>query len=470
MDQCCFRSVSSKESKIWEYLQLGGNVTIISLPNGSVKSAGKSSLAMKQGFELQAGRLRFISLLCRARAMPPRSRTPNRPPRLSPQLAFLGLLGLAIAVGITSPNASAQMPTQQQMDEALQAELPTDPAATVAIVGQSTIVMGEISPKVETRIQEVLAKAGQQVPEDQIKFARVRMTRGLLAQKIQSRMMRESFLLEQVATQTAEKRREAEETMQAKARQMFFEDEVVQLKKQYEAKDLSELDAKLREKGTSLATRQREFIDAMLGHLYIRGKVNKDPSVSLAEIHGYYHTHSDEFRHAARARWEQLTVLYSNFPNKQAAYDAIWAMGREAFFGGSMQAVAREKSQEPFADEGGQHDWTNQGSLASDILEGQIFSLPTGAMSQIIEDSDAYHIIRVLEREDAGVTDLADVQDDIRNILRDQKIQAAQKEALDEVQRRVPVWSMFPEDIPGAKPLPRIATRPFPKPSTQLRQ
>ncbi|TWT91915.1 peptidylprolyl isomerase [Neorhodopirellula pilleata] len=398
--------------------------------------------------------------------MPPRSRTPIRRPRLSPQLASFGLVCLAV-VGATIPSiVSAQMPTQKQMDEALQAELPDDPAATVAIVGQSAIVMGEISPKIEARIQEVLANAGQEVPDDQIQFARVRMTRGLLAQTIQSRMMRESFLLDQVATQTAEKRREAEETMQAKARQMFFEDEVVQLKKQYEAKDLGELDAKLREKGTSLAARQREFIDAMLGHLYIRGKVNKDPSVSLAEIHGYYHTHSDDFRHAARARWEQLTVLYSNFPNKQAAYDAIWAMGREAFFGGSMQAVAREKSQEPFADEGGQHNWTNKGSLASAVLEEQIFSLPTGAMSQIIEDTDAYHIVRVLEREDAGITALADVQDDIRNILRDQKIQAAQKEALAEVQRRVPVWSLFPEDIPGAKPLPRIATQPFPKPST----
>jgi hypothetical protein len=348
------------------------------------------------------------------------------------------------------------------MDEALQVELPTDPAATVAIVGQSSILMGEISPKVEARIQDVIKNAGQVVPEDQVKFARIRMTRGLLAQKIQSRMMRESFLLDQVATQTAEKRREADATMQAKARQMFFEDEVVKLKEQYESEDLAELDEKLRAKGTSVAARQREFIDAMLGHLYIRGKVNRDPSVSLAEIHGYYHTHTDEFQHKARARWEQLTVMYSNFPDKQAAYDEIWAMGREAFFGGNMQAVARAKSQEPFADEGGLHAWTNEGSLASEILDGQIFSLPTGAMSQIIEDDDAYHIIRVLEREEAGVTALADVQDDIRKLLRDQKIQAAQVEALKEVERRVPVWSLFPEDIPGSKPLPRIASRRFP--------
>lgn len=404
--------------------------------------------------------------------MPPRSRTSHRPLRLVrpsqpfrrasryPSFSLKAMVGYLVA-GLTSLasigpiTVIAQMPTQAQIDEALQIELPTDPAATVAIVGQSSILLGEISPKVESRIQEVIANAGQDVPEDQVKFARIRMTRGLLAQKIQTRMMRESFLLDQVATQTAEKRREADATMQARARKMFFEDEVVQLKKQYEAEDLSDLDKKLREKGTSVATRQREFIDQMLGHLYIRGKVDRDPNVSLAEIHGYYHTHSEEFRHKARARWEQLTVLFANFPSKQVAYDEIWAMGREAFFGGSMQAVAREKSQEPFADEGGLHEWTNQGSLASTALDEQIFSLPTAAMSQIIEDTDGYHIIRILEREDAGLTELADVQDDIRTILRDQKINEAQAEALELVQRRVPVWSMFPEDIPGAKPLPQ---------------
>lgn len=403
--------------------------------------------------------------LCRARNMLPLQRMPSRP-----RWRFLLYLSTCVLACGHGHVLHAQVPSQQQMDAALQVDLPTDPAATVAIVGQSSILMGEISPKVEARIEDVLAKAGQEVPEEQVKFARVRMTRGLLAQKIQSRMMRESFLLDQVGTQAADKRREADATMQAKARQMFFEDEVPKLLEQYEAEDLAGLDEKLREKGASVSARQREFIDSMLGHLYIRGKVNRDPSVSLAEIHNYYQIHQEDYLHQARARWEQLTVIVSNFPNKQAAYDAIWAMGREAFFGGNMQAVAKAKSQEPFADEGGLHAWTTQGSLASKILDEQIFTLPTNAMSQIIEDTDAYHIIRVLEREEAGMTALADVQDDIRQILRDEKIQEAQKEALAEVQRRVPVWSLFPEDIPGSKPLPRVASREIATKDSAARQ
>jgi len=382
----------------------------------------------------------------------------TRPCRLRLAVVAIGLL--LIAFFASAPRASAQAPTQQQLDEALAADLPTDPATLVAMVGQSPILLGEINPKIEARIKEVLAGAGQEVPEDQIKFARVRMLRGLLSQTIQNRMFRESFLLDQVATQTAEKRREADATMQAKARQMFFESEVPELREQYDVMSLTDLDEKLREKSSSIAAREREFIDAMLGHLYIRGKVNRDPSVSLAEIHEYYQIHQDEFYQKSRARWEQITVMHVNFPDKNAAYDEIWGLGREAFFGGNMQAIAKEKSQEPFASDGGVHDWTNQGALASTVLDQQIFSIPTNAMSQIIEDVDAYHIIRVTDREGAGVTPLADVQDDIRKILRAEKIDKSQAEAMEEVQARVPVWSIFPEDIPGAKPLPRIASRP----------
>lgn len=366
------------------------------------------------------------------------------------------LLLLLVLSSVLAPvnQAAAQALTQEQIDEALAAELPSDPATLIAMVGQSPILLGELNPKIEARIQSVLENAGQEVPEDQIRVARVRMLRALLTQTIQSRMMRESFLLDQVATQTAEKRREADATMQSKARQMFFDSEVPELREQYGVSTAAELDEKLREKGSSLAAREREFIDAMLGHLYIRGKVNRDPSVSLAEIHEYYFTHHDEFYRKARAQWEQITVRFENYPNQKAAYDAIWAMGREAFFGGNLQAIAREKSEEPFASDGGVHEWTNQGALASEVLDQQIFSIPTGAMSQIIEDVDAYHIIRVTDREAEGIVPLAEVQDEIRTILRDKKIEDAQAEALAEVQRRVPVWSLYPEDVPGAKPLP----------------
>lgn len=381
-----------------------------------------------------------------------------RPHLPFPTMLFLAAL-LAPLFCLEPSLCQGQVPTRGDIDEAQHTELPQDPAAIVAYVGQSPVLMGDVMPRVEARIAEVVSKSQQAIPEDQLHFARINLLRGQLAQTIQSKMLHEAFLLDQVGTEAAEKRIEADAKLTSRARQLFFETEIPELKEQYGVTDLTALDTQLRNKGSSLASRQREFVDAMLGHLYIRGKVDKDPTVSIAEIAGYYAENTRNFERPSRARWEQLSVMFSNFASRQAAHDAIWEMGREAYYGGSMQAVAREKSQEPFAKTGGVHDWTARGALASDPIDQQLFSIPLDAMSEIIEDDLGFHIIRVLERHDAGVTPLSEVQDEIRASIREQKIAKSQREVMETMQLKIPVWSLFPDDVPGAKPLPQSIAR-----------
>jgi parvulin-like peptidyl-prolyl isomerase len=362
------------------------------------------------------------------------------------------LVGIVLAIGV-----SCAPYTMAQDDSPLPAStvaLPTDPASILAVVGETPILMGELQSKVESRIQEVLAQSGQEFPEEQLTKARADLTRSMLASTIQTKMLRESFLLDQVGTQASDKRAEADEKMKQKARQMFLENEVTELFKQYKTEDLTELDNQLRAKGTSLAARQREFADSILGHLYIREKVNKEPKVSIAEIVEYYQSHQSDFDNPERTRWEQLSVYFSRVPSSAEAQEQITAMGKEAYYGGNMQAVARQYSHEPFAAKGGLHDWTARGALASEAIDSQIFSLPIGRMSEVIQDELGLHILRVLDRKPAGITPLSEVQDQIRTNIREEKVAKSQQEALEGIRDKVAVWSIYPQDVPGAKPLP----------------
>lgn len=355
---------------------------------------------------------------------------------------------------------NAQIPTRQQIEQSQPIQLSDDPAAILAYVGRTPILVGDLMPKVEARINQVLEESDQAVPTDQLHYARINMLRGLLAQAIQQKMMRESFLIDQVGTAAADKRQEAQDQMTAQARKMFAEMRLPELLEQYKVVDLNELDEKMRDQGTSLAAHRRDFVDGVLGHLYLRQKVDRDPEVSIAEIAEYYRVNEAEFQRPARARWEQLTVVKSNYETRAAAQAALENMGREAYFGGNMQAVARAKSEEPFADQGGLHGWTAKDSLASEPLNDAVFSIPLNEMSEVIEDDEALHIVRVLERAQAGVVSLKEVQDDIRAKIRKQKIAQSQAQLMQEMQQRIPVWSLFPEDVPGAQPLPEnLASR-----------
>lgn len=337
--------------------------------------------------------------------------------------------------------------------------LPEDPAAIMAIVGQSPILWGELQPKVDGKINAVLKTSEQEIPEDQISIARMNLTRSLLSQTIQNKMLRESFLLNQVGTQESDKRAEVDAQMVQRARQLFRESEMPKMLKQYKTSDRAKLDKALHEEGTSLAAKQNDFVDRMLGHLYIREKVAQDPRVSLAEIVGNYQKNKDQYEQKERARWEQLSVYFDRTGSEDEAKEKITAMGREAFFGGSMTAVAKRSSHDPMSSSGGVHDWTDRGALASEIMEDQIFKIPTGQMSEIIRDDVGFHIIRVLDRTPAGLTPLAEVQDAIRDSIKQQKIADSQREALESMKDRVAVWSLYPDDVPGAKPLPRSLRR-----------
>lgn len=241
--------------------------------------------------------------------------------------------------------------------------------------------------------------------------------------------------------------------LQTRARQLFQEQEVPRLMQLYDVKSIGEIDRELRDTGSSFEAARRDFIDQMLAHLYRSEAIPTDPKIAMIDIRNHYADHIDRYRFEAQARWEQLSATFERCGSREATLQAITEMGREAYFGGSMQAVAREKSQEPFARKGGLHDWTTRGALASKQLEEQIFTLPIGQMSEVIEDDAGMHIVRVLQRKPAGTRSIAEVQDEIRQQLKEQKIEQAIKRVTAEMTRRVPVWTIFPDDIDGAMPL-----------------
>ncbi|MGV3484479.1 MAG: peptidyl-prolyl cis-trans isomerase, partial [Planctomycetaceae bacterium] len=244
------------------------------------------------------------------------------------------VLTAVIAVASVPSDASAQAPSPESIRKALETKIPEDPAAVVAVVGKTHIFVGDIMPRVEGRIKEITDQTPQQPTEQELQYMKARLFRSLLAQTIQLKMLRESFLLSQVGTQAADKREEAEKKMQAKARQMFAETELPKLMQRAGVHSIDELDAALREKGGSFESTKRDFIDQMLAYLYQSDQIKKDPEVDLIEIQNYYQDHQAEYQFKAQVRWEQLTATFEKAGGREQAIIAINEMGREAYFGG----------------------------------------------------------------------------------------------------------------------------------------
>jgi parvulin-like peptidyl-prolyl isomerase len=169
----------------------------------------------------------------------------------------------------------------------------------------------------------------------------------------------------------------------------------------------------------------------------------------------WYREHAAEYELVGKARWQHLMIRAGSTRSKGEAYELARQCGAQIYHGASFEEIARQHSEGSTREAGGLHDWTSQGSLASKVLDHALFTLPTGQLSQPIEDEQGFHVIRVLERKDAGSVPFAEAQVEIKTKIKQQRVVNRVKEYLAELKVKTPVWTVF--DLP---PGGAVADRP----------
>jgi parvulin-like peptidyl-prolyl isomerase len=199
----------------------------------------------------------------------------------------------------------------------------------------------------------------------------------------------------------------------------------------------------LRSQGQSLERMRKMFFERALAQEWLQQNANTSGEIPHAEMIAWYQNHLDEYEFQAKVKFEQMTVKVNQKQPRNQAWNRLAAMGNDVLNGRSFSEVAKESSEGPTASQGGLYEWTTQGSLVSEVIDNAIFSLPVGELSAILDDHQALHIVRVLERSDAGRTPFVEAQVAIRMELRRQQQESTRKEYLDRLKNRTPIWTVF---------------------------
>src|SRR5262249_52701344 len=105
--------------------------------------------------------------------------------------------------------------------------------------------------------------------------------------------------------------------------------------------------------------------------------------------------------------------------------------------GADFADLAKKESDDKVsALQGGSLGWFQRGQMVPEF-EQVAFSLPVGQVSGLVKTQFGYHIIKVEDRHDAGVTPLAEVKDRIAAQLRQQKASQAAQNLADGLQTEV---------------------------------
>ena len=101
-----------------------------------------------------------------------------------------------------------------------------------------------------------------------------------------------------------------------------------------------------------------------------------------------------------------------------AGADGERGLPRSELCGRCAAEFARSK-----AAEGGQYDWTTQGSLVNKEIDRLLFMLPEGQLSKVVKSDSMYQILRVIERVEAGTKPFIAVQNEIVEKIKKQRFE-----------------------------------------------
>lgn len=311
----------------------------------------------------------------------------------------------------------------------------------LARVGSEAIFVCEVTPAIDRYIAEVKAKMSPEEIEmqrDQFDIQRELMIKRNLKSFIESRLIYQDFLRDVPAENMA--------SVTKTINNEFEKSELPKLLKRENVTTIKELEQKLKAYGTSLAQEKTSFKEKLLVSEAVRRQIKKDEMPTLFQMTQYYEAHKADFTTAPKVRWEELTVSKAKYDSKQEARAAIAQLGNRVMGGEPFAEVAKQDSDGFTAAKGGYRDWISKGSLTDKEIEDAVFNLPVGQLSQIIETTTDYNIIRVIERVDQKTEEFLSAQGQIRKKIMDERTDRLLKEYIAKLDKRTPVWTIYDGD------------------------
>jgi peptidyl-prolyl cis-trans isomerase SurA len=147
----------------------------------------------------------------------------------------------------------------------------------------------------------------------------------------------------------------------------------------------------------------------------IRARVNVSPE----EVERYYQAHLSDYEKDPRVRVRLLSLLVppdASDDGRAVVRGEITAIHAKAAGGSNFAKLAKAYSQGPTAEEGGDLGEMSRGEM-QEAFDEAAFSLPEGAVSDVIETDTGYHILKVEEHIGESHVPLAEVQEQIREQL-----------------------------------------------------
>lgn len=167
-----------------------------------------------------------------------------------------------------------------------------------------------------------------------------------------------------------------------------------------------------------------------------RAFVDERVVVPASAVRRVYEENRSKYRRVARVKLRMIWIGRGKSENEAAERKAEAEKIRvRAAAGEDFDALARNRSEDQYADKGGDWGWIEPGILREELA--QVASkLPANAVSEVIETPDGYYILKVEDRQEESIRPFEEVQARIEQELRQKALEQEYEKWINQLKRR----------------------------------
>ena len=209
-------------------------------------------------------------------------------------------------------------------------------------------------------------------------------------------------------------------------------------KKLYKAESDEDFISILTSQGLTLPVIRRQIERHLMSEEYVRNMLKeKGKSVGLHEVRDYYDANPKEFQTADRVKWLDIFISFNRYATPREAYDHAVAVHQQAAGGADFVELSKKYDQGLAGQQKGEGIGQKRGEILPPEVEPAVWSLQPGQVSGLIQTPVGYHIVKVAERDYAGIRPFDDkTQAEIRTKLLKQLQDREYKKLVEDLWRR----------------------------------
>lgn len=185
----------------------------------------------------------------------------------------------------------------------------------------------------------------------------------------------------------------------------------------------------------------------MLVRKLVDEKTSGVAAASAVEVAAFYEENSDSFKIPENVSASHILLAFTpedTDASKAQKKKDLEKIRTDLLAGGDFAAVAAEKSDCPSKQQGGTLGTFARGQMVPEF-ETAAFSQTIGEIGGVVETQFGYHLIKVTDRQKAGVRPLSEVKDQLQQYLTGQKKQEALMAYIEELKAKSSVEFHKPE-------------------------